>query len=219
MNCEEFERELEELDDYSYASPDGEAHLRACVSCSELVEDLNSIRVQARQMLPLEEPSGRVWHQIQSQLKQEGVIAEPPRRALFGFGWLPRLNMAMAYSAVFFVAFGAVYVYSVLSPHVGPPPLLPGPNPPFAKLLEKVTPEKRAVYVNNLNQVDSSIQQLQIFLASHPDDQFARDELITTYQQKSRLWEDLVRWQDFSEAAPQSTLDTIPQALPASAKP
>ncbi len=222
MNCEEFERELEELEDYSEASPALEAHRHACSSCAELLDDLNSLRAQARQMLPLEQPSERVWEQLHLQLEQAGMIKYPPRRKVFGravalgpgaaLGWFPRLSMGMAYAAVFTVALGVVYVYSILAPRVAAPPLPQPPNPPFAQLFEKVSPEKRAIYASNLDQVESSIQQLQTFLAAHPEDPFARQELFTTYQQKSRLWEDLVRWQDFSE-------DTIPEAIPASSAP
>jgi len=223
MNCEEFEKELEEMEDDSEASPAAEAHRRACASCAELVEDLNSVRTQARQMLSLEQPSERVWEGIHLQLQASGLIKDPPRRRFFerlpAMAWFSRLSMSTAYAAVFLAALGVVYVYSILSPRVSPLPLPPPPNPPFAQLFEKVPPEKRAMYASNLNQVDTSIQRLQTFLAAHPEDPFARQQLFTIYQEKSRLWEDLVRWQDFSEAAPQSTIDTIPQALPASAKP
>lgn len=216
MNCAEFETELAELEDYSESSPALEAHRQACRSCSELVNDLNSIRAQARQMLSLEQPSERVWEQIHSQLEKAGLVKDPPRRRVFGkapdFGWFWRWSMGMAYASVFVLALGVVYVYSILAPRVASPPLPQPPNPPFAQLFAKVSPEKRAIYVSNLNQVESSIQQLKTFLAAHPEDPFAREELFSTYQQKSRLWEDLVRWQDFSE-------ETIPQALPASTKP
>jgi len=124
MNCEEFERELEELDDDSNPSPEQDAHRSACAPCSELTEDLNFIRQQARQLLLLEQPSDRVWQQIRSKLEQSGVIREPAHRRLFGpaaFGWFGRLSMGLAYTAVFLLALGVVYVYSILSPRVLPP--------------------------------------------------------------------------------------------------
>ena len=201
MNCEEFERELQDLEEYSDSSPALEAHGRVCASCSELVEDLNYIRQQARQMLPSEQPHDRVWQQLRRRLDEAGLIKDPARRRFLGravaLAWLPRLNMGMAYAAVFLMALGVVYVYSILSPPFSAPALPPPPNPPFAQLFEKVPPEKRAVYVTNLNQVDSSIQQLSTFLAAHPEDPFARQELFNTYQQKSRLWEALVQWEEF----------------------
>ena len=208
MHCQEFEKALEEFDDYSLLPQPLEAHRRACRPCAELIEDLNFIGVQAREMLPLEQPPERVWVGIERQLENSGLIKQPPRRSpslLSAFGWFWRLGMGFSYAAVFAVALGVVYVYSVLSPPVPAPPIPQAPNPPFAQLFEKVPPKQREIYVSNLNQVNSSIQQLQTFLAEHPEDPFARQELFTTYQQKSRLWEDLVRWQDVT---PDLTGDT-----------
>jgi hypothetical protein len=202
MNCQEFDKALEELDDYSVLPSPLEAHRLACHSCAELVEDLNLIVVQAREMLPLEQPPDRVWVEIERQLESSGLIKEPPRRSPSlrpALGWLWRFGMGFSYAAVFAVALGVVYVYSILSPPVPPPSIPQAPNPPFAQLFEKVPPKQREIYVSNLNQVNSSIQQLQTFLSEHPEDPFARQELFSTYQQKSRLWEDLVRWQDVTQ--------------------
>ena len=199
MHCQEFEKALEELDDYSVLPSPLESHRLACQSCAELVEDLTFIGVQAREMLPLEQPPDRVWVEIERQLENSGLIKEQSRRRPSlrpAFGWFWRFGMGFSYAAVFAVALGVVYVYSILSPPVPAPPIPQAPNPPFAQLFEKVPPKQREIYVSNLNQVNSSIQQLQTFLAEHPEDPFARQELFTTYQQKSRLWEDLVRWQD-----------------------
>jgi len=203
MNCNELERELEELEEYSNFSPAIESHLRLCSTCSELVEDLKYIRRQALQLSPVEQPPEWVWQGIRRRLEKDGVIAEAVGRRFFSpssaLGWFSRLGMGFAYAAVFLVALGVVYVYSILSPRIPDPPAIAiaPPNPPFAQLLEQVPPEKRDTYVTNLNQVESSIQQLNTFLAAHPEDPFARQALFDTYQQKSRLWEAMVRSQEF----------------------
>ena len=199
MNCEEFEREIEGFEDLSTLSPQVEVHRHACHACSTLLEDLTYIRAQARQLLIYDQPPDRIWNQIRKQLDESGTTAGPFHHvpAKPGFGWFPRLSMGMAYAAVFLIALGVVRVYTILSVPVALPPLPPAPNPPFATLFEKVPARERAVYVDNLQQVDSSIQELRTFLASHPEDPFARQELVTTYYQKSRLWEALVRWQEF----------------------
>jgi len=212
MNCQEFEKELEELDDYVVLPLPLEAHRLACHSCAELVQDLNFIGVQAREMLPLEQPPDRVWVGIERELESSGLIKDPQRRGPSlrpALGWFWRIGMGFSYAAVFAVALGVVYVYSILSPPVPRPSIPQAPNPPFAQLFEKVPPKQREIYVSNLNQVNSSIQQLQTFLAQHPEDPFARQELFTTYQQKSRLWEDMVRWQDApQDANPDLNSDT-----------
>ncbi len=203
MNCDEFEQELEQSDDGSELPAVAEAHRRNCLACTELVEDLSLIRTQARSLRGSEQPADWVWQRIHQQLAREGVIKEDsPRRLVMpalAFGWFSRLIPSFAYAAVFAMALGVVYVYSILAPRVPVPAVSvpPPPNPPFAELFEKVPAEKRAVYVNNLDQVESSIQHLQTYMASHPDDPFAREALFNSYQEKSRLWEDLVRWEEF----------------------
>ena len=206
MNCAEFEKQLEALEEYSQAPSEWTAHSAHCSACAELVEDLSTIRAQARQMLSLEQPPQRVWQNIHRELERTGLIRESRHKGWLGqvasFAWFPRLSMGFAYAAVFAMALGVIRVYSIVSQPIASPPLPQPPNPPFAQVFERVPAQQRAVYVSNLDQVDSSIQHLQTFLASHPDDPFAREELFSTYQQKSRLWEDLVRWQDFSEDIP-----------------
>ena len=216
MNCGEFERHLQELED-SGPSPRMEAHRQACRACSELLEDLNSITRQARLILPREEPSERVWQEIRRRLQQEGLIQGPSQHVFHpqmagGGGWFARLRMGMAYAAVFLVAFGVVYAYSIRSSVPVPSrevqtPMTnalalaeespSSPDEPIWQLIEKVPPEKRATYVTNLQQVNSSIQQLNTFLATHPEDWFAREQLFTVYQQKERLWETLLNWEEF----------------------
>src|SRR5438309_2041523 len=171
MSCQDFERELEEAEDYTNPSPTLEAHRRNCVSCSDLLEDFNHIRRQARLLLA-SEPPDRVWQQLQRHLGQSGLVAQPSRRRFFGEaavpGWFSRLSMGMAYAAVFVVALGVTYVYSIFThgvpvpPPYGPAtaastlPLPPPPDQPFNQVIEKVPPAQRAVYVNNLNQVENS---------------------------------------------------------------
>lgn len=201
MTCVELERELEELDDYSVCSAEMTAHLGACRVCSELIEDLTEIQEQAAHMLSVAEPSNQLWIQIRDRLTDEGVIRDGSKQSWFrrlGMGWLSPLRMGASYALVFFFGLGGVYVYSVFSPTIPPPSIavVQAPAPQAEKLMQNAAPASRAMYVSNLEQVDSSIQQLQTFLASHPDDQFAQDQLSTIYQQKSRLWEDMVRWQD-----------------------
>jgi hypothetical protein len=152
-------------------------------------------------LVPSEEPSEKVWQGLEQQLRREHLIKNADSRRFFApaarAGWFARLVPGFAYSAVFAMALGVVYVYTIAFPKIVPPPVPAAPNPPLAQLFEKVPAEKRAVYVNNLNEVESSIQHLQTFLAAHPEDPFAREALFNTYQEKSRLWEDIVRWEEF----------------------
>ena len=220
MNCAEFEKQLQEVD----LSPPSlssrmEVHRQVCVACSELIGDLNQITRQARLIVPEEEPSVQVWQQIHQQLRQEGLIKAPaplPLSPAARLGWFPRLQMGMAYAAMFLVGLGVVYLYSIgttspvflqelqttvaqapaeQSPALSPPPS--GSDEPILQLIAKAPPAKRATYVTNLNRVNFSIHQLNTFLGEHPEDWFAREQLLNAYQQKQRLWNTLVNWEEF----------------------
>ena len=219
MNCAEFEKELQEAD-LSRPSARMEAHRHVCADCSGLIGDLNQITRQARLIVPEKEPSGQVWQRIQQQLRQEGLIQAPsPRKltpAAAGLGWFPRLQMGMAYAAMFLVGLGVVYLYSVgtttpdilqepqaLVATIPTAPTAPAEqspsesDEPILQLIEKAPQEKRATYVTNLNRVNSSIHQLNTFLAEHPEDWFAREQLLNAYQQKEFLRNNSVRWEEF----------------------
>ncbi len=213
MTCEEFENHLQQVEDFQNASPPMEAHRQTCTGCAELVEDLNHLVRQAREMLPLEQPSERVWLEIRRELERSGLVQDPVRRrfrwAAPATGWFPRLPMGLAYASVFLVALGVVYLHSILysvppSPPLASPPVVAripelssGPDQPIRQLVEKAPPEKRAIYVSNLEQVNATIDELSSFLASHPEDLFAREQLLTAVEQKERLWETLSRWEEF----------------------
>ncbi len=223
MNCAEFEKQLQEADLSSPSLPSGmEAHRQVCAACSELIGDLNQITRQARLLVPEEEPSVQVWQRIHQQLRQEGLIQapaplplSPAARIRIRIGWFPRLQMGMAYAAMFLVGLGVVYLYTVgTTPgFLEEPPItvaavptaptapveqsLSGSDEPILQLIERAPQEKRATYVTNLNRVNSSIHQLNTFLAEHPEDWFAREQLLNAYQQKQRLWNTLVNWEEF----------------------
>src|SRR3990172_10976098 len=99
MKCEEFEIEWQDLEDDPHLAArlpaHLEAHRQACTACSQWVAEIGEIRQQARQLLSQEQPSDRLWEQIQHQLQQEGVIKKAaPRegrtRPIPVLGWLPQ---------------------------------------------------------------------------------------------------------------------------------
>ena len=166
MNCEQFEREWQKLDDSALLSPALEEHRQVCSPCAGKVRDVNLIRWQARQMVEAEQPPERVWLHLRRQLDQQGLIREPgawPSLArLVTFAWLPRLPLGLAYAAVFFLALGGVLYLRDLVTHVSAPPPAPAtavaqppatPSPAetltraeaVQKAIEKAPPEVRRV--------------------------------------------------------------------------
>src|SRR5688500_5193266 len=74
MNCTEFEREWQELDDPALFSPPMEEHRRSCAACAGLVREVNLLRWEARQMAEQEQPPARLWANIRSELGREGLV-------------------------------------------------------------------------------------------------------------------------------------------------
>jgi hypothetical protein len=170
--------------------------------------------IQRSRQFSGEEPPERVWLQIRSHLEKEGVIRDPSRRWFPApVGWF-RFARGFAYAAVFVVAGGIMYLYSLFSASPAPPVLAVTPQVPqialvqpnaaereqgLQELVQKVPAEHRATFVANWNQVSTSIQQLSNFVEEHPDDPFARTQLMNAFQQREHLWETLVRsgWEQF----------------------
>lgn len=76
MTCEEFQAHMPELIG-SGEDASAHPHVQNCALCRALLADLETIAEAARQLFPVEDPSDRVWDQIQSAIKQE---TEPTRR-------------------------------------------------------------------------------------------------------------------------------------------
>ena len=219
MNCTEFEIEWAALEDASRLPAGMEDHRRVCRHCSELAEELTSILDRARELRLDEEPPQRVWIAVQKQLERDELIREPVAsnltrrwKAAPAPGGLFRLPMGLAYAAVFFVGVGVMYLNSLLSGPAAPPILVvtaPVPEMALARagtagqdkdveaLIAKVPEDHRAALFSNWNQVNSSIENLSNFVDLHPEDPFARHQLMNAYQQKEHLRETLVRWEEF----------------------
>lgn len=84
MTCAEFQQELPYIIDTG-GSAEQEAHLRECKVCADLVQDLRYIAEQAKLLVPMHDPSPRVWDGIQESLEREGLVKpRQARRSLLG---------------------------------------------------------------------------------------------------------------------------------------
>jgi hypothetical protein len=79
MTCAEFQKVLPGIIDGG-GSEEEQQHLESCPVCSDLVADLRYIAECAKLLVPMEDPSPRVWHGIEKGLEQEG-LARPARRS------------------------------------------------------------------------------------------------------------------------------------------
>ena len=64
MKCEDFQRSLPDFMEGG-GSAEGKEHLQGCDKCAGLVEDLKYIAEAAKLLLPMHEPSERVWEGIE----------------------------------------------------------------------------------------------------------------------------------------------------------
>ena len=67
MQCQGFQKMLPEIID-QIGTWDTDGHLTSCTRCSYLVADLKFISQSARLLLPLVEPSPKVWAAIKKSL-------------------------------------------------------------------------------------------------------------------------------------------------------
>lgn len=78
MTCAELQKVLPDIIDGG-GSDEEQQHLKSCPVCSDLVADLRYIAECAKLLVPMHDPSPRVWNNIEKQADSEG-LAKPARR-------------------------------------------------------------------------------------------------------------------------------------------
>ena len=73
MTCAEFQRVLPHIIDGG-GSEEERQHLATCAVCTDLVADLRYIAECAKLLVPMEDPSPRVWDEIQRCLERDGIV-------------------------------------------------------------------------------------------------------------------------------------------------
>ena len=79
MTCAEFQKVLPYIIDGG-GSEEEQKHLETCHICSDLVRDLRYIAEAAKLLVPMEDPSPKVWTEIEREIEREGLAAKPARR-------------------------------------------------------------------------------------------------------------------------------------------
>ncbi|MGH9555757.1 MAG: hypothetical protein ACRD2Y_08030 [Terriglobales bacterium] len=201
MNCVEFQNELSEILEGQRTAAH-EAHLASCAACRMLLEDVNEIVMQARD-LPLAEPGPQVWTRLRESLVQEGLVREsaPAPVAKLSWSW-PRLSWAdamgyAAVAAVLVLAFGLVTYQQTYQPAADK-------TEPTAsstsgriddddlQLLQEVQarrPDARGAYEASLREINTQIEEAERAVKEDPNDPQARQSLMEAHQQKSMVYE------------------------------
>ncbi len=201
MTCVELRESLTENENGS--SPQQRAHLKGCPDCSSLVADLLVIACSAAELRAAHEPSPRIWKNIESALRQEGLIR--PQTA--GHSLLPTFHSPWAWArwmapaaAALLVALG-LYVRqhpsSSTAENTPPRPVASTSDLQVAglnddDLLQEVSQQSPALqeqYTDNLRRVNAYIEDAKSAVADNPNDEEARRTLMDAYQEKAMLFE------------------------------
>ena len=204
MDCAGFQRRLPEFME-SGGNPDELRHLESCAVCSDLVQDLRYIAEAAKLLVPMEEPSPKVWHGIQNSLRREGLLrpAGGPERLepflISGAGRSHFYRWAGATAAVLMVL--ALIAYqAILHNQRAPVAHNSGSAAVFAspfddsdqQLLSELSagaPEMRPSYEKSLASVNDYIRDAKQAAQENPDDSDAQNQLLNAYEQKAALYQ------------------------------
>jgi hypothetical protein len=202
MNCQQFQEVLPYIIE-SGGNEEEEAHLRRCPACAELVQDLQYIAQQAKLMLPMHDPSPRVWAGIEGSLHRQGLIQEG-RMSLLGHmttipaqsrSWTP-LGWAMALFAM--AVFAALLInYRPQLPAQpataqnvsAPSTVFEGEDQQLITRVSQQSPDVRNAYEDSLREVNAYISDAQLAVDQDPEDAAARAHLLDAYQQKEMLYQ------------------------------
>ena len=199
MTCAEFQRVLPYIIETGGNAAEDQ-HLRGCPVCSDLVQDLRYIAEQAKLLVPMEDPSPRVWNGIKHSLEREGMI-KPARARGRLLGPIPWIG---ALGAMILVSFAAFLVERGRQQQTGAqldeqPPVIRtvslntiATEQDDEQLLQHVAaarPASSRAYETNLRQVNASIAESKKTLQQDPDDGDARQSLHRAYGQKAMMYE------------------------------
>jgi hypothetical protein len=202
MNCQQFQEVLPYIIE-SGGNEEQEAHLRSCSACSELVRDLKYIAEQAKLLLPMHDPSPKVWIGIEQSLQREGLLTEG-RMSRQGHitnystqtkSWTP---IGWIISAIAVVVFTAMLV--TYNPHLpstqdaaqnssAQPAQFDNDDQQLIARVSEQQPGLRRAYEDGLKEANAYIADAQQEVKRDPDDASAQEQLVQAYQQKETLYQ------------------------------
>lgn len=208
MNCEQFQDNLPHTID-SGGSKEEEAHLQSCPECASVVQDLKYIANQAKLLLPMHDPSPRVWQNIQSSLRNEGLISEGrtpliPHKMIVEKtsgqilsqtkSWTP-LGWALGLVAILLLGIVLVNYRPAsdtqpdVAQNAAEPSQLKGADQELLGQVSQRQPEMRAAYEDSLKSVNAYIVDAKKTVEDNPEDTAAQQQLKDAYDQKTMLYE------------------------------
>jgi len=211
MNCAEFQRLLPNIIE-SGGNAEQEVHLRSCAVCSDLVQDLRYIAEAGKLLLPMQDPSPRVWNGIRGALEREGLVRppagtvrfRPPAAVLSPRRWATGGSL-LAFAAMLLFAISIIWfrnnstrpasptlTASVSAPVTASVPSAVPVDEDDAQMLsvvQQTSPAELASYRENLDTVNAYIRDARRTVEQDPTDMGARGHLMRAYDQKALLYE------------------------------
>jgi hypothetical protein len=196
-NCAEFHEQLPYLMDSGH-DVEQETHLQTCANCRALVTDLRYIADQAKLLLPMHDPSPRVWNNIQNTLEKEGLAKEGRLRGPAHIVGFPNRSSnvkimagAASIAAAIVLVFGLVQMRQPQAP--APPATIAAASDfdaddvQLLAQLEQQSPQMRDVYAKGLRDVNNAIAEAKKLAEQNPDEGGAY--LRSAMEQKAMLYE------------------------------
>jgi hypothetical protein len=198
MNCVQFENALSEYLEGSHTS-EQQAHLNSCSTCSGLLADLDLITAEARLLREFDEPSPKLWGNLEKQLRREGLIRQPARPLLPDFFWRWRTAWLVPVAAALVIAAGIkLYqptkvgdeqpVAKGVAPAALAAALVSAEDRDVLKSVASRPPAQVAAYRNDLDQANAFIRDAQEALRNDPNDSYSQQLLINAYEQKQMVY-------------------------------
>ena len=210
MQCEQFEKVLEEHDDRALPQP-ALAHLESCEICRALTTDLSAIRGMAMELgAEGVTPPERIWISLRNQLEVERIIQEPqaelPGSSVRWWNAFQKPAFAGAFLSLVLLAAAMVgyrfdFPQSASAPQLGPEIVASSVPTADSVFKEEVLtvgtgeasglPRQDAAVANSIRRdlqiVDNFIAMCEKDVREQPDNQMAREYLYGAYQQKAEL--------------------------------
>ncbi len=209
MTCAEFQAVLPYIIDNG-GNAEQQEHLRNCAVCSVLLNDLRYIAQQAKLLVPMMEPSTKVWNGIKGSLQREGLVKDSARGSLLSSTTLSRWGPSswlIPAAAVLFVAVGIFYYQNNMAQTATMPATQSAENEEAAgaapvefasmntaqdqQVLSEVAahaPALSQAYQVELQRVNAYIADARSLVVSNPDNEDNRQALLEAYQQKAMLY-------------------------------
>jgi hypothetical protein len=198
MSCAEFQKELPYM--FEVGGEVRHAHLTDCEDCASLVQDLRYIADQAKLLLPMHDPSPRVWNNIQTSLTKDGLIApgqqnqsghnvaaQKKNSAFVTFRWAAAVAAAVLLAFALFQAPKADYTPTQFADN-SQAGFTDQDDAQLIAGVEQQAPALKPVYESSLRDVNQYISDARATLAQDPNDDEAKVYLRNAYAQKAMLY-------------------------------